>query len=149
MARPKPKSKPQSIVPVTTKRDVQLAEVKAKQSGIWWDRAFGFLRTLTRCATVAFACYIFYLSVKELAGRETIVVALLDVAAKIDLDRWVFLTIGVLGGGGYVLQKRANKKLVRDTAEHIRKLEAVIDPDRTSSRLLGDGTPNKEDSDGA
>ena len=90
---------------------------------------------LTLC--VFFVCG--YLSIDSLAGKKTDANILATITANWGLDR-IFTVLAGGGGVGYGLyERRLRMKSVAALREQNEKLEADIDPGRTSSGLLPGG----------
>ena len=98
---------------------------------------------IVRWLGVGFLGYCMVLISREVAGQTT--VAIVDFVARLHASEAVAAIFG-LSGIGYGMRQR---KLRRDTVERLSKRiadsEAVIDPQRTSSRLSSRGETPPED----
>ncbi len=50
-------------------------------------------------------------------------------------NQWTYLLIAGLCGGGWAIERRALKRRLVEMAEEKKRLEAVIDPDRSTSGI--------------
>ena len=93
-----------------------------------------------RVAIIAFV----WLCIRELAGRETYVKAVLTAAADLSADRWFAWIVAAILGGAWYKQKRATRKTVKHYGSRLAELEKQIDKNRTSSGMAEDGDPPQE-----
>lgn len=88
-----------------------------------------------------------YLSIKEMAGKSTDFKSVIDWAGKFSISEgcaWVLAAIFGVGWGRY---RHLYKRTMKDRSERVSRLEQLIDPDRTSSKLTKHGdTPPGEPS---
>lgn len=110
------------------------------------SKGFSFLGELIKAGTIIACVYFGYLAISELAGKDTNanLALLFDYATK-DKETflpWVLATI--FGAWGYG-ERRLRKKKVEFFHKRNKKLEVLLDPNRTSSRLTKQGTTNPED----
>jgi len=102
-------------------------------------------RTLRHAVTwgaVAFCGYQFAHAIAAFAGQETDVRLALSawIETKAGLTVSASLTLGVLGVGYGQWQDLLRRRNVKRMGKRIAELETAIDPHRTSSGLLPDGT---------
>lgn len=110
------------------------------------SKSFALLGELVKAATLMFCVYCVYLSIVELAGKETNanLALLLDYAAKEKESSLPWFLVFLFGAWGYG-ERRLRKKKVEFFHQRNKKLEMRLDQNRTSSRLTKQGTTNPED----
>jgi hypothetical protein len=86
-----------------------------------------------------------YYSVVALAGKQTIADLVFKIIANFTVSRslcWV----AAGGGVGYgAVQRKLRKRMIKSKAKRIKQLEEQLDPSRTSSALMSDGSTRPED----
>jgi hypothetical protein len=86
-----------------------------------------------------------YLSVVALAGKHT----LADIGLKLLANVTISQSVSWAATGGATIwavsERRLRKKIIHQKAQRIQELEQHIDPDRSSSSLLPDGSTRPED----
>jgi len=113
--------------------------------------SFELCHTLVYAALVLGIAYFGYLSVGELAGaRTSLSLALYGMDSPFINFSVYFMGPGGCGIGAafYLLYKREKRKrseTVRRLSDHARALEQKIDPNRSSSGLMPDGSTNPSD----
>jgi hypothetical protein len=86
-----------------------------------------------------------YLMTVQLAGKTTLAQIGLNIMGELRLPQILAYGFGI-GGVGYGLaERRLRHKKTQEMAEHSARLEARIDPNRTSSGLTRRGTTRPED----
>jgi hypothetical protein len=84
-------------------------------------------------------------AITVLAGHETNVSFVLNILLNLQADRWIaYIAAGSLGAYGWN-ERRLRRRDIERLTRHTEDLENRIDPKRTSSRLLPDGTTRWED----
>lgn len=110
-----------------------------------WDIIGGTFNGLIRWGGVVACFYFLYLTVDSLAGKTTATDIVLKAITDLKLDRGVLY---LLTGGTTlwaIRERRLRKKNTKHIAEHIKKLEEHLDPNRTSSNLTETGDTHPED----
>lgn len=142
-----------------TKRDELIREnerLRGTLSAIRSGRRYTFAAALTKEAIKWGALGFFgWLSVRELAGRVTVVDAAVDLcgsmtdALKELVPSWTVQIVTILVALVSILfAKRTrvvNRRLVKRAAAATRKYEELVDPNRSSSGLGDDGDTHDED----
>ena len=95
---------------------------------------------LIKYGTIFWVCY---LSIKELAGKQTI--ADIKLMADINFDRWVAYIFGIGGIGYGITQKNLKEKNIERLSKEKEQLELFLNPDKKSSNLTSKGNTKKED----
>lgn len=108
---------------------------------------YGLFRTLVRSATVAFVVWMGFMSIREIAGKDTSFKAVVNAVIELSADRWVFLLLSGVSSFGWYRERRLRQKTIAEQAGHIGELERKVDPKRLSSGLGPTGAPRKEDLD--
>lgn len=110
-----------------------------------WDIIGGIFNGLIRWGGVTACLYFLYLIVDSLAGKTTTTDIALKAITDLKLDRGILYLLT----GGTTLwaigERRLRKKTIKDMAAHTKKLEELIDPNRTSSNLTETGDTHPED----
>jgi hypothetical protein len=111
------------------------------------EKGLGAATVLFRYAGLAAVGFFVWLSIRELAGRNTnaSVKVGLDFLASIELDKWipyVFASVAILYG---LNERRVRREAIARMATTIKSLEEQIDPKRSSSNLTKRGTTNRKD----
>ena len=104
---------------------------------------------IVKIACTLVTCGFLYLSLRQLAGRQTIADLRFKAIADLKANRWLALSVpwGVAslatawGAGERYLRKRHIKRVSSETSE----LQKMIDPQRRSSGLSRKGETNPED----
>ena len=79
------------------------------------------------------------------AGKQTEASVVINLAAKLQLDRWLAY---LCGAGGFVYglnQNRLRRRTIERLTRHSKELEKRLDPDRSSSNLTSDGRTRSGD----
>lgn len=124
----------------TNQNDVEIARIRAQSLSRVWD----VIVLLIRCGFWIGIGIIALRAVQAVAGKETNVQVLLDLAANIAASKWAYMLIALLLlGGGAAVRERANRKTIANQSKHIRRLESQEHPDREPSGLPDDqnGSP--------
>ncbi len=109
------------------------------------DRCFTYLTFATGSAVLVLIAYWIQLVLMSYAGQTTEANMAFRFVADFRLDSAFSYLVG-LGGGLYGLQQRNQRRRLTSRLSAPRAaLEQKIDPDRTTSGLLSDGTTNPED----
>lgn len=92
--------------------------------------------------------YFLYLSIRELAGRETLVWVKAQVSDIINIDGFKIISGYLLATGFYLLyhfEKKARKLEIKKNANQISEMQKLVDQKRTGSGLNSTGeNPNGE-----
>ena len=110
-----------------------------------WDKITGLISLFVKCSTAFGFVFLFYLSIKSLAGQNTWADITVDLLSNIKFSQvaaWVFGCGGLIYGR---VQHGLRKKNVTFFQGRIQTLETRIDPDRSSSNLTIDGGTRPED----
>src|SRR4051812_30866000 len=93
------------------KKDNEVDIEKARQAGRTqrFERGASTIETCVRWFSVVAVFWFLYLCVRELAGRDTKFSAIVNAVASVGADRYVFLAVAVLCGGGYIREKKLRK----------------------------------------
>jgi hypothetical protein len=84
-------------------------------------------------------------AITVLAGHQTDVSFVLKILLNLQADRWMaYMAAASLGAFGWN-ERRLRRRDIERLTRHTEDLENRIDPKRTSSRLLPDGTTRWED----
>ena len=84
-------------------------------------------------------------AVTVLSGHQTDASFVVKILMNLQADRWMAY---IAGGGGLVYgwnERRIKRKNIERLSHHTEELEKRLDPQRTSSNLLRDGTTRRED----
>ena len=84
------------------------------------------------CAAIALASYF-------LGGRETSVKV--EGIFRFFANQWIYLSITALFGCGWVIERKALRRRIKEMSDEKKQLEAIIDPGRTSSGMNANGEP--------
>lgn len=84
-----------------------------------------------------------YYSIKEIAGKTTTFSSVINWVFQLDAGAWAGYALAAIFGTTTVLQTKLRKKEVERLSAYARELEIRLDPDRSSSGLALDGTPQK------
>jgi len=109
------------------------------------EAATSIVRTLIRWAGAAVIAWFAYKSFQAVAGKDTTFSAVVNLATKLSIDRWIAYIIAGLSSGCWWYERRTRQKTIKDREEYIRELEKKIDPKRSTSGLTAEGKPRKED----
>ena len=110
-----------------------------------WDIIGGIFSRLIRWGGIIACFYFLYLIVDSLAGKTTATDIALKAITDLKLDRGILY---LLAGGTTiwaVRERKLRKKNTKHISEHIKELEELIDPNRTSSNLTETGDTHPED----
>jgi hypothetical protein len=84
-------------------------------------------------------------AITVLSGHQTDVSFVLKILLNLQADRWMaYIVAGSLGAYGWN-ERRLRRRDIERLTRHTEDLENRIDPKRTSSKLLPDGTTRWED----
>lgn len=106
------------------------------------DAVTPIILSVIRWSAIIVCFYFAYLSIGELAGKQTD--ALINIKMLLDSN---FLGI-IFGGGGIiygVVQKRLKQNVIKRLQPRIQNFEQQLDPNRTSSLLTSGGDTNPAD----
>jgi hypothetical protein len=101
----------------------------------------GFLKY----GSVCFISFMLYLSIHSLSGKITLANIGFNLLADLRGRDIILLFLGLTGIGYGLAQRNLRRRQLKKSAERIAKLEAMIDPRRTSSLLTPNGKTRKED----
>lgn len=139
-----PVAKPTVLAPAKKPKDVQLAEIRWTTTAYMVERICGLLSVLVKSLAVLGVFFFVWKSVDCLSGKETKVSAIVQGVAKMSLDRWTAYILSGLFGLGFLNERRVRQKSISEKNQHIKKLEEIIDPGRSSSALDEKGRPKKD-----
>lgn len=112
------------------------------------DKLYLLLRSGVFGAVIVLCVYFgIYKAAGVLAGTSTSFSSVVKWMVDLKASQWVAYILGGVGTGAAIYQRRTNRKLVKRFGPRISELESHIDPGRSSSNLLPDGTPRKQDID--
>lgn len=77
----------------------------------------------------------FVKSAPEIGGRDTQVKLALGVFGELLINKWVYLLIAGLCGGGWWMNRRVYRGRISEMADQIKAMEQQIDPGRRGSGL--------------
>ncbi|MBX9716368.1 MAG: hypothetical protein K2X42_07195, partial [Burkholderiaceae bacterium] len=86
-----------------------------------------------RCLWVL--AWAFVKSAPEIGGRDTQVKLALGVFGELLINKWVYLLIAGLCGGGWWMNRRVYRGRISEMADQIKAMEQQIDPGRRGSGL--------------
>jgi len=114
---------------------------------------FGIIRQGVRYTPWVLFAYFGSEAVKAIAGRQTTfnsnVGANISAVLQFGANRAFYLMVLALASGTYYIRARLSRRTIAGMSDYVRRLEEKKDPERTSSKLMADGTPTPEDLDGA
>jgi hypothetical protein len=123
--------------------------MRHRTASLFIDRLFLTTRTLAKSAAVAFGAWETHEMVKALAEGKVdwnaVFAAVLNGGAANGI--MVTVTTLALGVAGHQIWLR--RTITSQQSAYIKKLEQIVDPNRTGSKLLPDGKTRKEDKDDA
>lgn len=96
---------------------------------------YGFFTFLALCG---------YKSVLAVAGTDTSFRAVVDAAFKLEINKYAGYAIAGVFGLTAHRERRLRKREVKELSAQVKKLEAVIDPSRSTSGLTEEGVPQPE-----
>lgn len=109
----------------------------------FWSNLFRSFNKLVFAGLCIGVAYFIYLTADTLAGQETVVDASFSVMKRAMPSWWGILTgLAVVWALG---ERSLRRRKVRSMESHVKRLETIIDPNRSSSGLRPDGTTNPED----
>lgn len=103
------------------------------------------LRRLIKYGALVLIARYGFLSIQALAGRQTGASIALQVLANVTFSKGVAWATAAGGVAYGEAQRRLKKKVIRSRANRIQELEEMIDPQRSSSALMSDGSTRPED----
>lgn len=93
----------------------------------------------------AFVAWCSLQAVRALAGKDTNVDVLTRIVTKLTSnDAFSWMLVAIFGGWAY-RERSLRKRKVRALVDMKNKLEAELDPGRTSSQIQPDGSTNPKD----
>lgn len=124
---------------------VELARIRYRTIGRLIEGVFSLGRTVTRAGAWVVCVSLLASVARELAGKDTTVIAVLDAFVKLGANQSLYLIVCALFGVGYWRERRVRKSQSKELGAYARKLELLIDPTRSTSRLTDAGDPARED----
>ena len=109
----------------------------------FWDQFFRSFNKLVFAGMCIGLAYFVYLTADSLAGKVTFVDASFSFTKRPGSMWWAALA-GVMIVWAFG-ERRLRRRKIRSMEKYIKDLETTIDPARSSSGLLSDGTTNPED----
>jgi hypothetical protein len=100
---------------------------------------------LIRYGTLVWICRYVYLGVAVLAGRSTVAEFFMKVLANMSVSTTLSLSFGATGLTYGWIQRQLRRRTIREKAARIKELEELLDPGRSSSGLMPDGSSRIED----
>lgn len=88
-----------------------------------------------------------YYSVVALAGKQTVAEVALKFIASLTISKTICLTAAAGGVAWGAAERKLRKGTIRKKAKRIKHLEEQVDPGRSSSSLMADGSTRPEDED--
>lgn len=89
--------------------------------------------------------YLFYLCVREVAGKSTEFNMIVKAIADLKANEAFFLLFGAGGVGWAVVERKFRKKKTAALAERAAKAEKMLDSKRSSSGLPSSGDTHRDD----
>jgi hypothetical protein len=105
----------------------------------------GLVRTLIRWGGVVLICWFQYRCFQAIAGKDTTFSAVVNLVAKLSIDRWIAYIVAGLASGCWWIERRTRQRTIKEREEYIRELEKKVDPKRSTSGLTATGKPRQED----
>jgi hypothetical protein len=102
---------------------------------------YGLIKYTLTLALVAWIAFIVYKAVTELAGKTTIA----NLIAELAINDWLAYAVIAVLTVGNVGQAKLRKWSDARLHKRIKQLEQGYDPNRSSSKLLEDGSTRPED----
>jgi hypothetical protein len=131
----------------TTKHDVAIARLSAKTKIRLIDRGAGVLRTALRWAGSVWVALEVKEAIEKIAEGHVSVGGILLSLLNGKTERWILVGVAAICAGIAIRERRARRDVTKGQGERIRELEAKLDPERSSSRLLADGRARKDGED--
>lgn len=126
-------------------KDELFAENQYLRKGNVATTVSSVLNNLMKYGMFCFISYCVYLSISSLAGETTTT----DIGLEILSDISVSQIISIMAAGGTTAwglgERQLRKNSVKSMEQRIKELEAMIDPERSSSGLLAGGSTNPKD----
>lgn len=88
-----------------------------------------------------------YYAVVALAGKQTVAEIALKFLASLTISKTLCLGAASGGVAWGATERKLRKQTIRTKARRIKELEERIDPERSSSKLMSDGSTRPEDED--
>lgn len=110
--------------------------------------ADGWIRNINlaiRCSAVVACFYITYLGVDSLAGKTTVAQFVAKVVADLRANEGFAAILGLGGAAWGYRERKLRQRRVASLSDQNRRLQEILDGQRTSSTLLTDGTTRPED----
>ena len=85
----------------------------------------------------------FYKSVAALSGKATLAKFLIKIIGDFSINEYIWYALALFGTGYGLVERRLRKNKVKKLSERNKKLELLIDKNRTSSNLNPEGELNK------
>lgn len=128
------------------------SENEAKlQAGVSTHKFDALIRlggTIIRTGGVVWVAYLFFDAAKAFAGRETLLLTLMEGSFKVAVNQWFAYALAAVTGTGCAIQTYRLRNRIKQNAAYTAKLEHLIDPARSSSGLLETGERKKDGSNG-
>jgi hypothetical protein len=86
-----------------------------------------------------------YYSILVLSGRETVASVILRILSNVTVSVSIYIGAALTGVGWGAVERILRKRTVKSLSARIRRLERQIDPNRSSSNLMEDGSTRPED----
>lgn len=87
------------------------------------------------CATVVLVAWLVSGALRELAGKETAMQAIVDLGGRFSVNSWASWLAAAIMGVGWRRTWKSKQRLTKENLPRLAQLEAAIDPKRTSSGL--------------
>lgn len=131
----------------TTKHDVEIARISASTKIRLIDRGAGVFRTGLRWTGTVWAAIELKEAIGKIVEGHIALGGILMSLISERPERWILGSLAAICAAVAVRERGARRRVTKTQAERIRELEAKIDPERSSSRLLADGRARKDDHD--
>ena len=111
------------------------------------DARYGLFREICRGSVFLGVAFLCYLSIRVIAGTNTSFKAVLDASIAFSLDKWAAYALAGTTSAAWLVERRTRQRTILKFERQAREWERQVDPGRSSSNLLPNGKPRKEDCD--
>jgi sulfite exporter TauE/SafE len=130
------------VATTTSEQELQL-RYKFRLKAV--DSCVSIVNAVIKWGSLAFIAFMGRDSIFALAGKTTTAVFLADFGQSIELKEVITYTVGLLGVIYGLYERNTRQKKTQYLGDEIKKLELLLDPKRSSSKLTARGTTRPED----
>jgi hypothetical protein len=126
-------------------QEIARVRIQHRTIAIFFDRGFLFLRTAAKGLVAAYIVHAGHQMVEKLANGKIDWTAIATAVLNGKASNIICLLVAALATGVAIYERHLRHTVTASQAEYVKKLEQIVDPNRSSSKLPPTGTSRRGD----